>query len=227
MHTLSTALAALALVSGFVPAPSAVGAQERARTTLPVIVHEVKPGYTEGAIRRRIQGNVTLSAVVRADGTVGDVKVIKSLDAELDRQAVAAAKQWTFKPGTKDDQPVSVYVTLEMTFTLRPGTKAVPPAQDNVYKPGQDGVTAPVLVRDVKPQYTEDARARRVQGSVELAAVVLSDGTVGELRVTKSLDTDLDQQAIKAAKQWTFKPGTKDGKPVDVEVNIELTFTLR
>jgi TonB family protein len=45
--------------------------------------------------------------------------------------------------------------------------------------------------------------------------------------VTKSLDEQLDQQAIIAVKQWQFRPGTKAGTPVDVEVNIELTFTLR
>lgn len=227
MRTVSIAFAALALVSVLTPAASRARAQEQARITPPVVVHEVKPGYTGDAIRRRIQGSVSLSAVVRADGTVGDVKVLKSLDPELDRQAIAAAKQWTFKPGTKDGEPVNVAVNLELTFTLRAGTKPVPAAQAAVYKVGQEGVTAPVLVREVKPQYTENAKARRVQGTVEVAAVVLSDGTVGDVRVTKSLDTELDQQAVKAAKQWTFKPGTKDGKPVDVEVQIELTFTLR
>jgi periplasmic protein TonB len=100
-------------------------------------------------------------------------------------------------------------------------------AQDQtVYKIG-DGVTAPVLVREVKPRYTEGAMRRKVQGVVELSAVILTDGTVGDTRVTRSLDEELDQQAIEAAKQWEFKPGTKDGHPVKVQVTIELTFTLR
>ena len=97
-----------------------------------------------------------------------------------------------------------------------------------VYKPGQDGVKAPVVTRDVKPNYTKDAMDRRVQGSVELAAIVKADGTVAEdVKVTKSLDPDLDQEAIKAVRQWQFRPGTKDGKPVDVEVNIEMTFKVK
>jgi TonB family protein len=59
--------------------------------------------------------------------------------------------------------------------------------------------------------------------------VVLADGNVGDVTVARSLDTTygLDQQAVNAAKQWTFKPGTKDGKPVAVRVNIELKFTLK
>ncbi len=62
-----------------------------------------------------------------------------------------------------------------------------------------------------------------------LDAVVLKDGTVGEVTVTKSLDKEygLDDQAVKALKQWQFKPGTKDGKPADVRVSIEVSFTLK
>lgn len=96
-----------------------------------------------------------------------------------------------------------------------------------VYKIG-NGVKSPVLRQEVKPTYTEGAMRRKVQGTVELSAVVLKDGTVGDdVIVTRSLDEELDQQAVKAAKQWLFKPGTKDDQAVAVQVNIELTFTLR
>jgi protein TonB len=96
------------------------------------------------------------------------------------------------------------------------------------YPPG-DGVTVPTVVREVKPQYTTEARKARIQGVVTLGVVVAVDGTVGEVTVTQSLDQEygLDEQAIKAVKQWRFKPGTKDGKPVPVRVSIEMTFTLK
>jgi periplasmic protein TonB len=97
---------------------------------------------------------------------------------------------------------------------------------DPVYQIG-NGVTAPVIIKEVKPNYTPDAIRRKVQGTVQVSAVVLTDGTVGEVHVTKSLDLDLDEQAIIATKQWRFKPGTKDGQPVNVRVTIELTFSLR
>ena len=100
--------------------------------------------------------------------------------------------------------------------------------QSSVYNISDPGVKAPVVVREVKPQYTDDAKSRKVQGSVELEEVITSDGSVREdVRVVKSLDPDLDAQAVTAAKQWQFKPGTKDGKPVDVLVRIEMTFTLK
>jgi TonB family protein len=97
-----------------------------------------------------------------------------------------------------------------------------------VFQPGR-GVTLPTVVSEVKPEYTSEAKAARIEGTVLLGAVVLADGNVDNVTVTRSLDTTfgLDQQAIKAAKQWKFKPGTKDGKPVAVRVSIELTFTLK
>ena len=99
-------------------------------------------------------------------------------------------------------------------------------AQDQVYQVG-NGIKAPILSKEVKPNYTKAAMDRRVQGRVEVDAVVLKDGTVGDVTIKQSLDEDLDQEAIKATKQWRFKPGTKDGEPVNVLVQIELTFTLR
>jgi protein TonB len=82
---------------------------------------------------------------------------------------------------------------------------------------------------EVKPQYTQEALAARIEGTVWLEAVVLSDGTVGDVFVVRSLDSvlGLDRQAVTAMKQWEFKPGTKDGKAVAVRVEVEMTFTLK
>jgi TonB family protein len=92
-----------------------------------------------------------------------------------------------------------------------------------------DGIALPVPVRSVKPSYTAAAMDARIEGKVLLSVVVLEDGNVGEVTVTESLDKEygLDTQAVEAAKQWLFKPGTKDGKPVPVRVTLEMTFTLK
>jgi protein TonB len=96
------------------------------------------------------------------------------------------------------------------------------------YRPGS-GVEIPRVLHEVKPQYTADAMRAKVQGVVELEAVVLPDGSVGDVQVTRSLDRTfgLDNEAIKAVKQWRFAPGTRLGQPVPVLVSVELTFTLR
>jgi TonB family protein len=95
------------------------------------------------------------------------------------------------------------------------------------YQPG-NGVSAPKLVKEVKPEYTPEARAAKIQGTVLLATVVREDGAVSDVKVSRSLDAKygLDEQAVKAAKQWTFTPGMRDGKPVPVMVTIELSFQL-
>ena len=93
----------------------------------------------------------------------------------------------------------------------------------------KDGVTLPVPVRSVNPGYTAAAMDAHIEGTVGLAVVVLADGKVSEVMVTQSLDKEygLDTQAVEAARQWLFKPGTKDGKPVTVRVALEMTFTLK
>lgn len=103
---------------------------------------------------------------------------------------------------------------------------SAPQTAAQVYKVGA-GITPPVLVKEVKPQYTAAAMEAKIQGTVPLECVVGVAGTVGDVRVVRSLDADLDQEAIKAVKQWRFKPGTKDGKPVPVRITLDLTFTLR
>jgi len=92
-----------------------------------------------------------------------------------------------------------------------------------------NGVTTPVLLREVKPQYTSDAMRAKIQGTVWVECVVKPDGTVGDAQVVRSLDSvfGLDQEAIRAARQWRFRPGTRLGEPVPVLITIELTFTLR
>ena len=93
-------------------------------------------------------------------------------------------------------------------------------------QPSKD-VTMPTVVRDVKADYPESAKKERVQGNVMLAVVVKKDGTVGEVTVKKPLHPELDEAAVKAMKKWEFRPGTKDGKPVDVAVDVEMTFNLK
>jgi protein TonB len=100
--------------------------------------------------------------------------------------------------------------------------------KQTVYKPG-NGVTLPQVTKEVKPEYTAEAKKARIAGTVLLDVTVTEKGEVEDVQVIRSLDQEfgLDQQAIKAAKQWLFKPGTKDGNPVPVRVSLEMTFTLK
>ena len=76
--------------------------------------------YTPDAMRAKVQGGVALQAVVRADGTVGEVRLVRSLDKRygLDEEVVKALKQWQFTPGQKNGVAVPVVVEVEMTFSI-------------------------------------------------------------------------------------------------------------
>ncbi len=97
-----------------------------------------------------------------------------------------------------------------------------------VFRPG-NGVDPPRVLREIRPEYTSEAMRARIQGTVWLDVVVLPDGTVGDVTVSKSLDTvfGLDSQAIAAARRWLFAPGMRLGEPVAVLVTLELFFNLR
>jgi periplasmic protein TonB len=89
--------------------------------TSPIPIKRAQPAYTADAMRRRLQGVVVLNCVVRADGTCSDIRIVQSLDMVygLDQQAVASAREWRFRPGTRLGEPVPVQVTLEIAFSIR------------------------------------------------------------------------------------------------------------
>lgn len=94
-----------------------------------------------------------------------------------------------------------------------------------VYRIG-GGVSAPVVLVKVEPEYSEEARKAKWQGTVVLSVVVDEKGYPRDLKVLRSLGLGLDQKAIEAVEKWRFKPGLKDGKPVAVAATIEVNFRL-
>lgn len=94
-----------------------------------------------------------------------------------------------------------------------------------VYRIG-GGVSAPTLVYKVEPEYSEEARKAKFQGTVVLYVVVDDKGMPRDLRVLRPLGLGLDEKAIEAVMKWRFRPGYKDGKPVPVAATIEVNFRL-
>jgi periplasmic protein TonB len=88
------------------------------------------------------------------------------------------------------------------------------------------GVTAPTLLYKVEPEYSEEARKAKYQGTVVLYVEVDPAGKAKNLRVVRSLGLGLDEKAIEAVNKWRFRPGYKDGKPVTVAATIEVNFRL-
>ena len=93
------------------------------------------------------------------------------------------------------------------------------------YRPG-GGVVAPTLLRQVLPKYTPDALALKIQGTVVLEVVVSREGLPTVIRVVRSLDAGLDEEAIAAVREWRFTPGRIGNTPVDVLVTIWVDFRV-
>jgi len=108
-----------------------------------------------------------------------------------------------------------------------PSAAATPALPPGAVRPG-NGVTMPKIVQQVKASYTPQAVRAKITGVVMVECVVGVDGAPRDCRVSRSLDQQfgLDQEALKAASQWRFEPGTRDGMPVPVVVSIELGFYL-
>src|SRR4051812_40130049 len=94
------------------------------------------------------------------------------------------------------------------------------------YRPGS-GIEPPQLLREVKAEYTEDARRRGVSGDVVLEIVVRRDGSVGDVKVLQGLAGGLNDRAVQAVRQWRFTPARRQGAPVDVLVEVAVEFKLR
>jgi TonB family protein len=87
-------------------------------------------------------------------------------------------------------------------------------------------VTAPSVLYRVEPEYSEEARKAKYSGEVMVSVVVDTEGHARNIHVVKSLGMGLDEKAMEAIDKWKFKPGMKDGKPVNVQATILVTFRL-
>lgn len=98
-------------------------------------------------------------------------------------------------------------------------------AQDEaVYSVRDAGVLAPKLLAKTEPQYSPEAREKKINGTVVLTVVIASSGQISEAKVLRSLEESLDQNAIAAVKTWSFSPATKDGRPVACRATVEVNF---
>jgi len=176
--------------------------------------------------------------VTSPTGSSGSVRPNKMMASEIGHAFVGRA-------------PAPVQPTNYVPGEVQPQTQTAPPAQEDEftkgsYEPG-NGVSWPVVRKEVKPKYTPDAMRAKLQGIVEIEIIVAPDGTVSKARLKPQppgssglvwRDRDgvvvdglvagaqLVEAALNAAREWTFTPGTLDGKPVSVRVSLSLEFRL-
>lgn len=98
-------------------------------------------------------------------------------------------------------------------------------ATAEVYEPG-GAVKAPKLLHYVEPAFSSQSKEAFIEGIVKISTVITTEGQPSDPRVVNGLNAEEDRTAVEALKQWRFQPGTKDGKPVNVKVTIEVAFHL-
>ena len=96
---------------------------------------------------------------------------------------------------------------------------------DPVYQPGGD-VKSPKLIHYVEPSFSSSSKEAFVEGTVRISTVVTSEGRPADLHILSGLNSEEDRTAVEAVTQWRFQPGSKNGKPVNVRVTVEVEFHL-
>jgi TonB family protein len=134
-----------------------------------------------------------------------------------DRVNHMVAFQLTATPRSLIGEATSEGQTLQVS--LYPATRSSP------YRVG-GGVSAPMLIYKVEPEYTEEARAAKLQGTVLLYTEINPEGWATNMKVLRALGMGLDEKALESVAKWRFKPGMKDGQPVTVQAQIEVNFRL-
>jgi TonB family protein len=169
-------------------------------------------------------GTASVELLIDKDGAPQSVRAVEGAEGPLAAAAVKALQSWQFRPLFASGNPFEAHAAV--AFSCSPaGTPAVSEAPPPLYRVG-GGVSAPVLLYKMEPDYSPEARQAKHQGASVLYVRISPTGAATELHVVRMLGKGLDEKAMEAVKRWKFKPGMKDGRPVGVEATIEVNFRL-
>mgnify|MGYP002854365680 CR=1 FL=1 len=205
------------------PANAAPASAPTLLLAVPALFHDLPPGA---------ETVLTLEVTVALDGAISSSRVLGARGGEVSPgmvdAALGAVSLWRYQPSRR--RRCTLPFTGQVSMAFRgPETTGAPSAfTEQIYEPGP-GIENPQVLEMVQARYTPEAQRREIEGRVLVSAVVLPDGTVGDVQVVESLDASygLDRAAVDAARRWRFTPGSREGQPVAVRVIIELAFALQ
>jgi TonB family protein len=211
----------------------------------PRLLHMVTPVYPDSARAAGIEGQIVLQIVIDEQGRVTDVQVLSARPPGLfDEAAVMAIRQWIYEPARSGGQPIKVRLGQQIEFSLKDVKPPQPPLPPSVEEPriivrmrpgsGETPISmaweeAPELIPEtlVKPEYPPLALKERVEGKVILQVVIDEDGNVVEAEVLFAQPPGIfEEAAIRAIKQWKFKPAKQYDKPIKVLIAWPVDFRL-
>jgi TonB family protein len=172
-------------------------------------------------------GVVIANLQIGKDGKPDHVKLIEAQNEAVSDGVLDAIRLWRFQPGVVNGKrrEGSGTVEMECVVTQSVANTSSESAGVRVYQIGQ-GISLPAVVYKVEPEYSEEARRAKFQGTVIISVLIDVSGHAGSMRVVRPLGLELDEKAMEAINLWRFKPATKDGKPVIVTSVIEVNFRL-
>ena len=206
----------------------------------------IRPKYPKDALRNGIAGKVELRAVIAPDGKSKDLAVLSG-DSEFSQNAVAAIRKWRFHPEQRQGQPVETTYKIHVRFNPllqeansdveleSPRTESLAAAplakthQDfgaEVHQMSESGVVAPKQLYSPEPEFSEKSRREKMAGVVGIILAVGTDGLPRDLQIACSSVPENNENAVAAVKTWRFAPATKDGKPVAVAIEVDISFKL-
>jgi TonB family protein len=203
----------------------------------PVLINAVPANYPPDAAETDRPHVCILSAIVGVDGNATSVRVANPNAGPFDDSAIVAVQKSQFQPGILDGKPVPVLIQLRVPFFHL--AAAVPRIvlrsaqtvnrqlafQNDPLRMGS-GDTPPRPISFANPEYSEQARRKRIEGVVLVSALVNEEGNPIDLRIEKSLGYGLDEKAMDCFSQYRFRPAMRDGQPVAQRITIEINFRL-
>jgi len=193
--------------------------------------------YPPIAVKNRTEGKVYLSFIVEKDGSLSNVKAIRSVSAEIDAEAVRVVKnspKWT--PGIQNGRPVRVQYTVPINFILPAQIAAkdtVPFDSNKIFTVVEQdpqfigGVISFYRYLRGNIRYPEKSKSKNIQGRVFLTFVVEKDGSLSDIKVVRSVSDDIDAEALRVMKICpNWNPGMQNGHPVRVQYTMPISFTL-
>jgi TonB family protein len=205
------------------------------------------PVYPPAAVAEKRDATVEVELVIGTDGQILHARMSESGGDLFDAATMSAVRGWRFSPfRDRSGRPMTILVLARVDYRLESKGPIVSaklgPVSDNppalsadpndvqnlgeIDPAGGPGRTWPKVIREIKPSYSAEAMRTKVQGETTVEVTVRADGTVGHVRVLKSLEPSLDRQAQIAAAYWLFTPATRNGKPVAVRASVIMSFNL-
>lgn len=193
------------------------------------ILSKVAPVYPAEAKAACIQGSVILHAIIGKTGDIDQLQVVSGAP-ELQASAIDAVHQWKYKPYLLNGEPTAVDTTITINYNFGDGSRCSSPQNGGAEPAGNEpkkiggSVSAPVVLSAPAAEYSAEAKAAGISGSVLISLQVDEQGIPTHIHVVRGVGNGLDEKAVEAVTRYHFKPATENGKPVVVAMNIEVQF---